>query len=61
MQGLGSYPILQSGPPALAARWIPELISGQAVAAFALSEPGAGSDAAALALRADSPTARAGG
>ncbi len=39
VQGLGSYPILQSGPPALAGRWIPELISGQAVAAFALSEP----------------------
>jgi acyl-CoA dehydrogenase len=52
VQGLGSYPILQSGPPALAARWIPELISGQAVAAFALSEPGAGSDAAALSLSA---------
>jgi len=52
LQGLGSYPILQSGPPALAARWIPEVICGQAVAAFALSEPGAGSDAAALALSA---------
>jgi alkylation response protein AidB-like acyl-CoA dehydrogenase len=53
LQGLGSYPILQSGPPALAARWLPEVISGQAVAAFALSEPGAGSDAAALTLTAD--------
>ena len=52
LQGLGSYPILQSGPPALAARWLPEVISGQAVAAFALSEPGTGSDAAALALSA---------
>jgi len=53
LQGLGSYPILQSGPPALAARWIPEVISGRAAAAFALSEPGAGSDAAALTLRAE--------
>ncbi len=53
LQGLGSYPILQSGPPELAARWLPEVISGQAVAAFALSEPGAGSDAAALSLRAE--------
>jgi acyl-CoA dehydrogenase len=53
LQGLGSYPILQSGPPALAARWLPEVISGQAVAAFALSEPGAGSDAAALTLNAE--------
>lgn len=53
LQGLGSYPILQSGPPALAARWLPEVISGQAAAAFALSEPGAGSDAAALTLSAE--------
>jgi acyl-CoA dehydrogenase len=53
LQGLGSYPILQSGPPALAERWLPEVISGQAVAAFALSEPGAGSDAAALTLTAE--------
>jgi acyl-CoA dehydrogenase len=53
VQGLGSYPILQSGLAELAARWIPELISGQAVAAFALSEPGAGSDAAALTLSAE--------
>jgi acyl-CoA dehydrogenase len=53
LQGLGSYPILQSGPPELAARWLPEVISGQAVAAFALSEPGAGSDAAALTLSAE--------
>jgi alkylation response protein AidB-like acyl-CoA dehydrogenase len=53
LQGLGSYPIWQSGPPALAARWIPEVISGQAVAAFALSEPGAGSDVAALTLSAE--------
>jgi alkylation response protein AidB-like acyl-CoA dehydrogenase len=53
LQGLGSYPILQSGGPELAARWIPRVVSGEAVAAFALSEPGAGSDAAALTLRAD--------
>ena len=60
LQGLGSYPILQSGSPALVERWIPEVISGEAVAAFALSEPGAGSDAAALTLRAEK-TVRAGG
>lgn len=53
LQGLGSYPILQSGSPELVQRWIPRVIAGDAVAAFALSEPGAGSDAAALALRAD--------
>jgi alkylation response protein AidB-like acyl-CoA dehydrogenase len=53
VQGLGSFPILQSGRPEVIAAWMPQIASGEAVAAFALSEPGAGSDAAALALRAD--------
>ncbi len=53
LQGLGSYPILQSGRPETVERWIPAVVTGDAVAAFALSEPGAGSDAAALALRAE--------
>ncbi|HEV2755169.1 MAG TPA: acyl-CoA dehydrogenase family protein [Actinomycetota bacterium] len=53
LQGLGSYPILQSGTPEVVKRWIPEVASGRAVAAFALTEPGAGSDAAALSLRAE--------
>jgi alkylation response protein AidB-like acyl-CoA dehydrogenase len=53
LQGLGSYPILQAGTPELVERWIPRVVSGDAVAAFALSEPTAGSDAAALALRAE--------
>jgi acyl-CoA dehydrogenase len=53
LQGLGSYPILQSGSPATVERWIPGVVSGTTVAAFALTEPDAGSDAAALSLRAD--------
>ena len=53
LQGLGAYPILQSGRPETAARWIPAVRSGEAVAAFALTEPGHGSDAAALDLRAE--------
>ncbi|WP_432825578.1 acyl-CoA dehydrogenase family protein [Dactylosporangium sp. CA-092794] len=53
LQGLGSYPILQSGSRELTNRWIPRVIAGEAVAAFALSEPDAGSDAAALSLRAE--------
>jgi acyl-CoA dehydrogenase len=52
LQGLGSYPILQSGSPATIERWIPGVVTGEVVAAFALSEAGAGSDAAALALSA---------
>ncbi|MER5279018.1 acyl-CoA dehydrogenase family protein [Streptomyces sp. NPDC002809] len=50
LQGLGAYPVVQAGTPAQCERWLPEVRSGRAVAAFALSEPGAGSDAAALAL-----------
>ncbi|MEU2157211.1 acyl-CoA dehydrogenase family protein [Streptomyces sp. NPDC019396] len=52
LQGLGSYPVLQAGTPAQRDRVLPEVIAGRAVAAFALSEPDAGSDAAALALEA---------
>ncbi|MFE3249077.1 acyl-CoA dehydrogenase family protein [Streptomyces sp. NPDC059209] len=50
LQGLGSYPVVQAGTGEQRARWLPEVAAGRAVAAFALSEPGAGSDAAALAL-----------
>ncbi|TQM36502.1 acyl-CoA dehydrogenase family protein [Pseudonocardia cypriaca] len=53
LQGLGSYPILQSGTAAAVDRWIPGVVKGDVVAAFALTEPGAGSDAAALSLRAE--------
>lgn len=53
MQGLGAYPILESGSPELAAEWIPRVAAGEAVAAFALSEPEAGSDAAALSMSAE--------
>jgi len=53
LQGLGSYPILQSGRPETVRRWIPGVVAGSTVAAFALTEPDAGSDAAALALRAE--------
>ncbi|MBS1860097.1 MAG: acyl-CoA dehydrogenase family protein [Actinobacteria bacterium] len=53
LQGLGSYPILQSGTAAVIERWVPRLASGEAVAAFALSEPDAGSDVARLSLRAE--------
>ncbi|MFG2176244.1 acyl-CoA dehydrogenase family protein [Streptomyces niveus] len=52
LQGLGSYPLVQAGTEEQRLRWLPEVAAGRAVAAFALSEPGAGSDAAALALAA---------
>src|SRR3954468_322893 len=53
LQGLGSYPIIQSGSDGQRDRWVPAVAAGDAVAAFALTEPSAGSDAAALALRAE--------
>ncbi|MEW1719059.1 acyl-CoA dehydrogenase family protein [Streptomyces sp. NPDC093109] len=52
LQGLGAYPIVLAGTAGQRARWLPEVGAGRAVAAFALTEPAAGSDAAALALRA---------
>ncbi|UOZ07993.1 acyl-CoA dehydrogenase family protein [Amycolatopsis sp. WQ 127309] len=53
LQGLGSYPILQSGQDDQVAKWLPAVAAGDAVAAFALTEPDAGSDAAALSLKAE--------
>jgi acyl-CoA dehydrogenase len=56
LQGLGAYPIVQSGAPELAGRWVPGVARGELVAAFALTEPDAGSDAAALSLGAERDT-----
>ncbi|MDQ1497474.1 MAG: acyl-CoA dehydrogenase [Actinomycetota bacterium] len=53
LQGLGTYPVVQSGSPELGRRVVPAVARGEAVAAFALSEPGAGTDAAALTLAAE--------
>lgn len=53
LQGLGSYPMVLAGAAEIVQRWIPPVASGEAVAAFALSEPQAGSDAAALSLLAE--------
>lgn len=40
------------GNPAQRTRWLPPLLSGEAAGAFCLTEPGAGSDAAAIVTRA---------
>jgi acyl-CoA dehydrogenase len=53
MQGLGGYPILRSGSEPAVKRWVPAIARGEAVAAFALTEPEHGSDAGALELRAE--------
>lgn len=53
LQGLGAHPVYAHGTPAQRDRWLPRVAEGTAIAAFALSEPAAGSDAAALELRAE--------
>ncbi|MCW7942459.1 acyl-CoA dehydrogenase [Streptomyces hygroscopicus] len=52
LQGLGAHPVHAHGTEDQRARWLPGVRAGTAVAAFALTEPDAGSDAGALALRA---------
>jgi acyl-CoA dehydrogenase len=52
LQGLGSYPILQSGNGPTRDQWLPAVAGGLVVPGFALSEPDAGSDAGALSLEA---------
>ena len=52
MQGLGSGPIVLEGSEAQRRRYVARAARGEAIAAFALSEPDAGSDAAALSTRA---------
>lgn len=46
------HALLRWGSPALRARWVPPLSRGELIGAFALSEPGAGSDAQSLATEA---------
>jgi len=53
VQGLGGSPIRLAGDSSLRDRWIPGLRAGTTVAAFALTEPEAGSDAASLSMRAE--------
>ncbi len=48
MQGLGSGAISLAGSEALKQRYLPRVARGEAIAAFALSEPDAGSDVAAM-------------
>jgi len=48
MQGLGSGAISLAGTPAQRERYLPRVARGEAISAFALSEPEAGSDVAAM-------------
>jgi acyl-CoA dehydrogenase len=48
MQGLGTYAISQAAPEHVRDFWISRVVKGKAIAAFALTEPDAGSDVAAI-------------
>ena len=52
MQGLGSGAISLAGSPQQKAEWLPKVASGSAIAAFAMTEPATGSDAANIAMTA---------
>ena len=52
MQGLGSGPVALAGTPEQKRRYLAPAASGEKIAAFALSEPEAGSDVQALSTRA---------
>ncbi|HEY8430285.1 MAG TPA: acyl-CoA dehydrogenase family protein, partial [Sandaracinaceae bacterium] len=52
MQGLGSYAITAFGNDDQRARWLPPILRGEHVAAFALTEPEAGSDLGGIATTA---------
>ena len=56
MQGLGSGPISLFGSEMLKQKYLPHVASGKMLAAFALSEPEAGSDVAAMTTRATRTT-----
>ncbi|HEX6796208.1 MAG TPA: acyl-CoA dehydrogenase family protein [Ktedonobacterales bacterium] len=52
VQQLGALPILLAGTEEQKQRYIPKLASGEWLAAYALTEPGSGSDAGAMRTRA---------
>jgi alkylation response protein AidB-like acyl-CoA dehydrogenase len=49
---LAQFPVLQWGSAPQKQRWLPAMLAGEALGAFALTEPHAGSDAAAITTRA---------
>ena len=50
---LSQYPVVTWGTEEQKQRWLPPMLAGERLGAFALTEPGAGSDAGALRLRAE--------
>jgi alkylation response protein AidB-like acyl-CoA dehydrogenase len=52
VQALGADALMRAGTAEQKERWLPDLVTGKKLIAFALTEPEAGSDAASLRLRA---------
>jgi acyl-CoA dehydrogenase len=52
MQGLGSYPIVLAGTEAQRREYLPAVLAGTSLAAFAITEEEAGSDVSSMATRA---------
>lgn len=52
LQALGTLPIILAGSDEQRRRWVPAVLAGEAMAAFAMTEPEAGSDVAAIATTA---------
>jgi alkylation response protein AidB-like acyl-CoA dehydrogenase len=53
VHGLACYPLATFGTPEQQQRWLPDMLAGEVVGAYSLSEPQAGSDAAALSCKAE--------
>ena len=56
LQALGVVPMLLSANNAMRTRWLEPTMQGRAMASFAMTEPNAGSDAAALGAKAEPDT-----
>ena len=52
VHSLACYPVAMFGSPEQQERWLPDMLGGDLLGAYCLSEPGSGSDAAALTTRA---------
>jgi alkylation response protein AidB-like acyl-CoA dehydrogenase len=53
VHGLSCFPLATFGTPEQQERWLPRMLAGELIGGYSLSEPQAGSDAAALACRAE--------
>jgi alkylation response protein AidB-like acyl-CoA dehydrogenase len=53
VHGLSCHPLATFGTDAQRERWLPRMLAGELIGGYSLSEPQAGSDAAALACRAE--------